>query len=48
MFIHYIPLHITPDQGFCEAVCDRKISNKSRYFETIMLKKQISAIIFQK
>ncbi len=27
MYVHYIPLRLTPDRGFCEAVCDRKVSN---------------------
>ena len=29
MYFHYIPLRLTPDRGFCEAVCDRKVSNNS-------------------
>ena len=28
MYFHYIPLRLTPDRGFCEAVCDRIVSNK--------------------
>ncbi len=27
MYFHYIPLHFTPDRGFCEAVCGCKIIN---------------------
>ena len=27
MYFHYIPLRLTPDLGFCEAVCNRKVSN---------------------
>ncbi len=42
MYFHYIPLRITPDRGFCEAVCDRKVSDKFRNFESIMLKNIIS------
>ncbi len=29
MYFHYILLRLTPDRGFCEAVCDRKVSNNS-------------------
>ena len=25
MYVHYIPLRLTPDRGFCEAVCVAKI-----------------------
>jgi len=27
MYFHYIPLRLTPDRGFCVAVCKRKITN---------------------
>ena len=26
MYVHYIPPRLTPDRGFCEAVCNRKDS----------------------
>lgn len=29
MYFHYIPLRLTPDRGFCEAVCKRKFT---KYF----------------
>ena len=38
MYVHYIPLRLTPDRGFCEAVCDRKVSNNFWDCELIMLK----------
>ena len=25
MYFHYIPLHVTPDRGFCKAVCIAKV-----------------------
>ena len=31
----YIPLRFTPDRGFCEAVCDRKVINKNLYLQKI-------------
>ena len=27
MYLNYIPLHLTPDRGFCESDCNRKVSN---------------------
>lgn len=27
MYVHYIPLRLTLDRGFCEAVCNHKVNN---------------------
>ena len=41
MYFHYIPLHFTPDRGFCEAVCDCKVSNNFFNSKTKYAKKHI-------
>ncbi len=35
MYFHYIPLRITPDRGFCETVCDCKVTKKFDTFQEI-------------
>ncbi len=32
----HIPPHITPDRGFCDAVCNRKINNYFLLIQTII------------
>ena len=31
MYVHYIPLRLTPDRGFCEAVCECKNNKISQH-----------------
>ena len=43
MYFYYIPLRLTPDRGFCEAVCNRKITKKDNLIKNNHRKKALFA-----
>ena len=43
MFL-YIPHRLTPDRGFCIAVCDCKVNNKFSNFNPFLLKNIFSCV----
>jgi len=37
-YVNYIPPHMTPDRGFCVAICSYKINDYFSFVQTIIIK----------